>query len=290
MTRDAVCHLDGDWLPLAQARVPVLDRGFLFGDGVYEVVPVYARRPFRLAEHLARLRRSLRAVEIAEPLSDAGWAELIARLVRDNDPDDQCVYIQVTRGAAPRRDHAFPKGVAPTVFAYSFAFPHLSAELRARGAEAVTLPDQRWLRGHIKSVSLLGNVLARQASAAQGAHETVLIRDGWLTEASASNVWVVRGGVLLCPPMDQLKLEGVRVALFDELAAACGVALHRRAIAEWELRCADELLLSSATKEVLAVTRLDGRAVGDGRPGPVGQALYAAYQAAKGAGAAEASA
>ena len=281
--REPVCYLDGAWLPLAQARVPVMDRGFLFGDGVYEVVPAYDRRPLRLADHLARLHRSLRAIGLADPLGDAAGSALIARLLRDNDPADQCVYLQVTRGVAPRRDHAFPAGVTPTVFGYSFAFPHLPQDLRERGVHAVTLPDRRWSLGNVKSISLLGSVLARQASAEVDAQETVLVRDGWLTEASASNVWVVRAGALLCPPMDALKLEGVRVALFDELAAACGVALQRRPVAEWELRCADEVLLSSATKEVLAVTRLDGRPVGDGRPGPVYRALYGAYQAAKAA-------
>ena len=287
---EPICHLDGVWLPLAEARVPVLDRGFLFGDGVYEVIPVYARRAFRLAEHLARLRRSLRAVGIVDPLAEADWTELVRRLVDANDPDDQCVYLQVTRGAAPRRDHAFPANVAPTLFGYSYAYPHLPLSLRESGVDAITLPDRRWLHGQIKSTSLLGAVLARQASVEAGALETILVRDGWLTEASASNVWVVRHGALLCPPSDERKLEGVRVALFDELAQAAGLALQRRDIAEWELRCADELLLSSATKEVLAVTRLDGRAVGDGRPGPVCRALYAAYQSAKQTGAAAATA
>ena len=285
--RDSLCHLDGAWLPLREARVPVMDRGFLFGDGVYEVIPVYARRPFRLAEHLARLRRSLRAVAIPDPLAEGDWAALVARLVDANDPADQCIYLQVTRGAAPVRDHAFPAAtVAPTVFGYSFAFPHVPAPRRAAGVDAITLPDRRWLRGQIKSTSLLGAVLARQASAELDAQETILIRDGWLTEASASNVWVVRHGKLLCPPMDERKLEGVRVGLFEELAQAAGIALVQREIAEWELRCADEVLLSSATKEVLAVARLDGRAVGEGRPGPVYRALHAAYQAAKQAAAA----
>ncbi len=284
--REPLCHLDGAWLPLREARVPVMDRGFLFGDGVYEVIPVYARRPFRLAEHLARLRRSLRAIDIPDPLAEGDWAALVARLVDAHDPADQCVYLQVTRGTAAVRDHAFPAEVTPTVFGYSFAFPHVAMARREVGVDAITLPDRRWLRGQIKSTSLLGAVLARQASAEVDAQETILIRDGWLTEASASNVWVVRHGTLLCPPMDERKLEGVRVGLFEELAQAAGIALQQREIAEWELRCADEVLLSSATKEVLAVARLDGRAVGEGRPGPVYRALYAAYQAAKQAAAA----
>ena len=279
--RESICHLNGAYLPLDEARVPVLDRGFIFGDGVYEVVPAYGRVPFCLDEHIARLGRSLGAIGMRDPLGHEAWAALVARLLAGNDPADQCVYIQVTRGVA-RRDHAFPKDApSPTVFAYSFPFPHVPQALREQGAACITLPDTRWLRAHIKSIALLGNVLARQASAELGAQETILIRDGWLTEASASNVWLVRHGRLACPPMDNLKLEGVRVGLMDELAQAAGIPLERRPVAEWELRCADEILLSSATKEILAVTTLDGRAVATGKPGPVYTALQTAYQAAK---------
>ncbi|NNM63469.1 MAG: D-amino acid aminotransferase [Burkholderiales bacterium] len=281
--RESICHLNGAYLPLDEARVPVLDRGFIFGDGVYEVVPAYGRVPFCLDEHIARLGRSLGAIGMRDPLGHGAWAALVARLLADNDPADQCVYIQVTRGVA-RRDHAFPKDTPPTVFAYSFPFPHVPQDLRVQGAACITLPDTRWLRAQIKSIALLGNVLARQASAEMGAQETILVRDGWLTEASASNVWVVRHGRLACPPMDNLKLAGIRVDLMDALAATAGVPLERRPVAEWELRCADEILLTSATKEVLAVTTLDERAVGRGKPGPVYAALYAAYQGAKHSG------
>jgi D-alanine transaminase len=278
--RPSICHLNGAYLPLDEARVPVLDRGFIFGDGVYEVVPAYGRVPFRFSEHIARLGRSLGEIGMADPLGAQAWADIVQRLLVENDPADQCIYIQVTRGVA-RRDHAFPQDTPPTVFAYSFAFPHVSETLRTQGAACITLPDTRWLRAHIKSIALLGNVLARQASAEMGAQETILVRDGWLTEASASNVWVVRNGRLACPPMDNLKLAGIRVGLMDALAAQAGVPLDRRPVAEWELRCADEVLLTSATKEVLAVTQLDGHQVGAGQPGQVYAALYAAYQAAK---------
>ncbi len=277
---DSQCYLNGTFQPLSECRVSVLDRGFIFGDGVYEVIPVYGRRLFEVDAHLARLQRSLAAVGMTNPMAAGDWLALIREIVARNDPDDQCVYLQVTRGVA-RRDHAFPKGVEPTVFLMSFAFPHLSAEQRQNGLVCITLPDQRWRMAHIKSTSLLGNVLARQASVEAGAAETLLIRDGWLTEASASNVWVVRNGALAAPARDHDKLEGIRVGLIERLANHVGLPLRFRGVAEWELRAADEILLSSATKEVVAVTQLDGRPVGDGAPGPVYRALYAAYQEAK---------
>ncbi len=274
------CYLDGEFQPLLECRVSVLDRGFLFGDGIYEVIPVYGRRLFRADAHLARLARSLHAVGMANPCDDGEWLRLVREIVARNNPDDQCVYIQVTRGVA-KRDHAFPRGVEPTVFMMSFPFPHLPREQRERGVACVTTPDLRWRNGHIKSTSLLGNVLTRQLSADVGATETILIRDGLLTEASASNVWVVRNGTLSGPLRDHDKLEGVRVGLIEALCAEIGQKLAFRPVAEWELRCADEILLSSATKEIVAVTQLDGRPVGSGKPGPVGIALHAAYQQAK---------
>lgn len=274
------CYLNGTFQPLTQCQVSVLDRGFIFGDGVYEVIPVYGRRVFRAQDHLARLSRSLSAVGIKSPQQAADWLSLVRELVARNAPDDQCIYIQVTRGVA-RRDHAFPHGVEPTVFMMSFPFPHLSMERRSQGLVCITAPDLRWRNAHIKSISLLGNVLARQLSVENDASETILIRDGLLTEASASNVWLVRNGRLAAPQRDHDKLEGIRVSLLEELTAELGVALEFRPVAEWELRCADEILLTSATKEVVSVTTLDGESVGAGRPGPVGQSLYQAYQEAK---------
>ncbi|CUB00832.1 D-amino acid aminotransferase [Thiomonas bhubaneswarensis] len=274
------CYLNGTFQPLAQCQVSVLDRGFIFGDGVYEVIPVYGRRVFRVQEHLARLSRSLAAVGIKSPEQAGDWLSLVRELVARNAPDDQCVYIQVTRGVA-KRDHAFPRGVEPTVFMMSFPFPHLQTEKRSQGLACITAPDLRWRNAHIKSISLLGNVLARQLSVENDAAETLLIRDGYLTEASASNVWIVRNGRLAAPPRDHDKLEGIRVGLLEELAAETGIALEFRPVAEWELRCADEILLTSATKEVVSVTTLDGRSVASGRPGTIGQSLYLAYQEAK---------
>ncbi|MDE2176224.1 MAG: D-amino acid aminotransferase [Betaproteobacteria bacterium] len=279
-TDQSECYLNGVFQPLAQCQVSVLDRGFIFGDGVYEVIPVYGRRVFRADDHLARLARSLDAVGIKNPSHANDWLALVRELIARNAPDDQCIYIQVTRGVA-KRDHAFPQGVEPTVFMMSFPFPHVPEQKRAQGVACITAPDLRWRNAHIKSISLLGNVLARQLSVESNATETILIRDGLLTEASASNVWLARNGRLAAPLRDHDKLEGIRVGLLQELCGEIGVKLEFRPISEWELRCADEILLTSATKEVLSVATLDGKAVGQGKPGPVATALYSAYQEAK---------
>ena len=281
---DTLCHLNGRTLPLCNAQVSVLDRGFLFGDGIYEVVPVYARRLFRFDEHMARLSRNLAKLRMANPHERDGWLALVRELVAAQPAEDQLVYIQVTRGVA-LRDHVMPEGIAPTVFAMTSAMKPLSADMRHQGVACVTARDFRWERGDIKSISLLGNVLARQISADHGAVETILFRDGWLTEAAASNVWVVHEGALLGPPKSEHVLEGIRYELLAELCDEEGIAFNLRPIAEADVRAADELLLSSATKEVLPVTRLDGEAVGHGalrgKPGPVYARLYQAYQRAK---------
>jgi len=273
--------LNGEWVPLDEARVPVLDRGFIFGDGVYEVVPVYGGRKFRWAQHLARLQRSLAAVSIRNPHDDARWTQLVDGLVARHPWTDQFVYLQITRGVA-RRDHAFPPSeVVPTVFAMASELVVPTAAQREQGVAAVTLPDERWLHCDIKTTSLLGNVLARQAAVSAGAAECVMFRDGFLTEGAASNVWVVRNGTLFGPPKDNLVLEGIRYGLIAELAPDAGVPLEIRRILREEVHAADELMMSSATKELLPITRLDGGPVGNGRPGPVFAALYAAYQRAK---------
>jgi D-alanine transaminase len=280
MSANQTVFLNGEFLPLEQARVPVLDRGFIFGDGIYEVVPSYGGRLFRWPQHLARLKRSLAAIRIDNPRDDAGWTALVQELVDRHPWTDQFIYLQVTRGVA-RRDHAFPAGVAPTVFAMASELVPVPAAQRENGVAAVTLPDERWLHCDIKSVSLLGNVLARQAAVDAGAVECVMFRDGFLTEGSASNVWVVRNGTVLGAPRDNRILEGIRVGLIDELCASCGMPSETRPVLREEVLAADELLLSSATKEVLAITTLDGKPVGDGRPGQVYRALHAAYQTAK---------
>ncbi|HET9700792.1 MAG TPA: D-amino acid aminotransferase, partial [Burkholderiales bacterium] len=270
-------YLNGEFMPLEEARIPVLDRGFIFGDGVYEVIPVYSRHPFRLAEHLRRLQHSLDAVRIPNPHSDADWARLIGQVIARNEPEDQGVYLQVTRGVA-RRDHAFPKGVAPTVFVMSNPLVTPPAEQVTNGVPVISASDYRWLRCDIKSVALLANCLLRQLAVDAGAVETVLIRDGFVTEGSASNLLLVKDGVLLAPPKNHLMLPGITYDVVLELAADHGVPHEVREVTELELRAADELMLTSSTKEVLAITSLDGRPVGNGRPGPVFAKLHRLYQ------------
>ncbi|EHR73276.1 branched-chain amino acid aminotransferase/4-amino-4-deoxychorismate lyase [Burkholderiales bacterium JOSHI_001] len=281
---DTLCHLNGRLLPLNQAQVSVLDRGFIFGDGIYEVVPVYGRRLFRFDEHMARLERNLAKVRIANPHGAEAWLKLMRELVAAQPAEDQLLYLQVTRGVA-LRDHVMPEGLAPTVFAMTSPMRPPTAEQRHHGVACVTARDFRWERGDIKSVSLLGNVLARQISADHGAAETVMFRDGWLTEGSGSNVWIAHEGALLGPPMNEHVLQGIRVDLLAELCEEEGIAYNLRPISEADVRAADEVILSSATKEVLPVTKLDSEHVGHGalrgKPGPVYARLYAAYQRAK---------
>ncbi len=283
---DALCYLNGDYTPLNLAKVSVLDRGFLFGDGIYEVVPVYARSVFRFDEHMARLDHSLAKVRIANPHTTADWLERCRKLIDAHPAGDQLLYLQVTRGVA-LRDHVMPTDIEPTVFIMTSAMKPPSAEQRHRGVACTTARDFRWERGDIKSISLLGNVLARQMSADHGAVETIMFRDGFLTEAASCNVWVVHEGALLGPPKSEHLLEGIRFELIRELCEEEGIAFNLRPISEGEVVAADELMLSSATKEVLPVTTLDGESVGHGalrgKPGPVYARLYAAYQRAKAA-------
>ncbi len=277
---EQIVYLNGQWMPLSEARIPVLDRGFIFGDGIYEVVPVYGGKPFRLTQHLQRMTRSLAAIGMDNPLDDKGWRELIGDLVGRHSWTDQFVYMQITRGVA-RRDHAFPKGATPTVFAMTSEFIAPSEAQRSQGVAAICAADERWLHCDIKSVSLLGNVLAKQAAVEAGAAECLMFRDGILTEGSSSNIWVVRDGRVLGSPVNHLVLEGIRVGLLGELCKASGIDWELRRITREEVLSADELMLTSATREVLPITRLDGAPVGAGKPGPVYHRLFEAYQAAK---------
>jgi D-alanine transaminase len=272
------CYLNGEFLPLEEARIPVLDRGFIFGDGVYEVVPVYGRRPYRIASHLARLGRSLAAVRIANLYTPERWEALITELVARQPPDDQSVYLQVTRGVA-RRDHAFPRDVVPTVFMMSNPLVRPARELVEQGVRAVTATDNRWYRCDIKSTSLLPNVLLRQFAVDHGAAEVVLLRNGYLTEGSASNLFIVRNGVVATPAVSHLILAGITYDAVVELARAGGLTVEQRDVPEAEVRTADEIWLTSSTRELLAITTLDGQPVGDGRPGPMFRRVYDLLQA-----------
>jgi D-alanine transaminase len=269
--------LNGKFLPIEEARVPVLDRGFIFGDGVYELVPVYSRVPFRLEEHLTRLERSLAETRIRNPYSRAEWRDIIVQLVAKQPFEDQGVYFQVTRGVA-KRDHAFPKDAVPTVFIMANPLVNPPREMVERGAEAISAQDNRWHRCDIKSISLIGNILLRQLSADAGAVETILFRDGVLTEAAACNVFVVRNGVVQCPPKSNLILPGITYDVVLELAQAAQIPVEIRNLSEAETRGAGEIWVTSSSKEVLAIVKLDGKTIGDGRPGPVFRRMHALYQ------------
>jgi D-alanine transaminase len=274
-----IAWLNGEFLPLAAARISPLDRGFLFADAVYEVIAVYGGRPLLLDAHLARLERSLRELEIANPLDADDWRTTIAGLVARNGGGDMGVYLQVTRGADAGRDHAFPQGVSPTVFA--MASPLAPATLATAGVRAITGPDPRWARCDIKSTALLANVLLRQAAAAAGAGEYLMLRDGFVTEGSGSSVVIVESGVLVARPDGPEVLPGTTLRLVREVAAACGFGYREEAISEPRLRAADEVWITAALRGVAPVTHIDGRPVGHGTPGPVWRAVAEAYERRK---------
>jgi D-alanine transaminase len=272
--------LNGSFLPLEQAKVSPLDRGFLFGDGIYEVIPSYRGVPFLLEAHLARLRRSLSEIRLPDPMGEVGWREMLGQLLALNPGGDRGIYLQVTRGAAPR-DHAFPAATEATVFAMVNPIQPPRPELAEQGVGAILLPDERWGRCDIKAVALLANVLARQTAFEQGATEAILLREGRLTEGAASNVFVVRGGVVRTPPLDRGILPGVTRRFVLDLLEGQSRPVFEEAISESDLRTADEIWLTSSTKEILAVTRLDGQPVGSGRPGPVWRETMDLYQRVK---------
>ena len=284
------CYLNGEFSTIDKANISVMDRGFIFGDGIYEVVPVYGGRPFRFAEHMGRLERSLAEIRIPNLLSRDAWRDLVGQLVERHAKSlgqavsslNQLIYIQVTRGVA-MRDHAMPADIKPTVFAMVNSLKAVPAADLENGVQCVSEEDFRWKKAHIKSTSLLGAVLSRQISADVGATETIMFREGYLSEAAASNVWVVKDGKVFGPPKDNLVLEGIRYGLVAELCQQEGLSFELRRISQAEVLDADELMLSSATKELLPVTRLDERAVGSGKPGPVFKKLYDRYQQAKAA-------
>lgn len=272
-------YLNGEFLPISEAKISVLDRGFIFGDGVYEVIPVYSRQPFRLAEHLRRLNHSLESIRLVNPYSESEWTNILTELIVRNDSEDQYLYLHITRGVA-KRDHPFPKPpVSPTVFLMSNPLTTPAAELLQTGIAAITAADNRWLRCDIKAISLLPNVLLRQQAIDAGCAETVMIRDNeFLTEGSASNIFVVKNEVLLAPPKDNLMLPGITYDVILELAAVNNIPVQIRKILLNEVLMADELLLTSSTREVLAITRLDDKPVGNGKPGLMFARIYSLYQ------------
>jgi D-alanine transaminase len=271
--------LDGRLLPLEEARISPLDRGFLFGDGAYEVLPVYGGRAYRFEAHMARLECSLAEIRMPAPLDSAGWLRVFGRLVHGNGGGDLLLYVQVTRGVEPERNHVPQPATRPTIFASVQKLPLVAASAIESGVAAVTAADIRWSRCDIKSTSLLGNVLLRWLAADAGATETILHRDGMLTEGSASSVHVVRDGRILTPPQTNAILPGTTRGVIFELAEREGIPSERRAVTETELRAADELLIASAGGGILAVVTLDGRPVGAGRPGPVFRRIFAAFRA-----------
>jgi D-alanine transaminase len=272
-----ICYLNGDYLPLAEARVSPLDRAFLFGDAVYEVIPVYAARPFRLREHLDRLHRSVASIRMQAPLTHEQWAEVCRELIVRNSGGDQYLYIQVTRGAEYGRNHAWPEGLVATLFAFASPLEPLSADLLERGVAAITAPDTRWARRDIKSTALLANVLLKKLAADAGAYETIMLENGRLTEGSSTTVHTVKHGTIHTPPNGPHILPGTTRDVVTELAARLAIPSTSVNVSEAQLRAADEIWLAFSTRGLLAVTTLDGRTIGAGTPGPMFMRLHRAF-------------
>ena len=270
-------YLNGSFIPIEDARISVLDRGFIFGDGVYEVIPAYSHIPFRLAEHLRRLQKSLDGIQLRNPYTDIEWRKLLEQIIASNEGEDQSLYLHITRGVAPR-NHAFPKEVVPTIFIMSSPLIPTSKELIANGVSAITANDNRWSRCDIKAISLLPNVLLRQMASDSDAIETLLLRDGFLSEGSASNIFIVKNKILFVPPKSNLMLPGITYDVVLELAVKYQMPYEIKEISENELRSSDEILLTSSTKEIMSITLLDGKIIGSGKPGEVFVELYQHYQ------------
>lgn len=270
-------YLNGEFMPDTEAHIPVLDRGFIFGDGVYEVIPVYGGNLFRFREHLQRLQNSLDALKIRNPLSENEWQQALTELINHNDGGDLSLYLQITRGSA-ERDHAIPENSTPTVFAMCNKLKSLPIETIKNGVAAITLDDIRWQRCHIKAISLLPNVLLRQEALDRGAAEAILIRDGFATEGAASNLFAVINGVITTPPKSPLLLPGITRDLVLELVSNNNLPCQEKEISLEDLQQADEIWLTSSTKEILSVTQLNGKPVADGTPGPLYQRALALYQ------------
>ena len=270
-------YLNGEYLPLNEAKVSVLDRGFIFGDGVYEVIPSYGSKALRFKHHMQRLQNSLDAVRIENPLSNSQWQEIIDKLISDTDSQDQYIYLHITRGVASR-DHRFPEKTKPTVFVMSNVLHPVDSELLKTGVAAVTLDDIRWQYCNIKAIALLPNILLRQQAVDKGAVEAILIRNGNMTEGAASNVFIVKNGLIRTPPKDNKLLPGITRDLIVELAKSHNLPIEETAISEKEFLQADEIWLTSSTKEILPVTKINEQQVGNGKPGPIWTDMFQNYQ------------
>lgn len=274
---EAIVYLNGEFLPLSEAKVPVLDRGFIFGDGVYEVIPAYSRQLFRLEEHLQRLQNSLTAVRIANPYNELEWEQILYKLLEKNPAEDSSIYLQVTRGIA-KRDHAFPVNVKPTVFAMANPLVTTDEQSFNQGVAAITLDDIRWQYCNIKAITLLANILLRQTAIDEGAAEAILVRDGEVSEGAASNVFIVIDGVIKTPPKGARLLPGITRDLIVELARVQQLPIEEVNFSKTELMAASEVWVSSSTKEIMPVVKLNDKLIGNGQPGPVTRKVFGIFQ------------
>lgn len=270
-------YLNGEYLPLNEAKISVLDRGFIFGDGVYEVIPSYGSKALRFEHHMQRLQNSLDAVRIKNPLSNSQWKVIIDKLIADTDSEDQYIYLHITRGVASR-DHQFPDEVEPTVFVMSSILHAVRPELLKSGVSAITLDDIRWQYCNIKAIALLPNILLRQQAVDKGAIEAILIRNGNITEGAASNIFIVKNGTIKTPPKDNKLLPGITRDLIVEIAKKHNMPIEEISISEHEFLEADEIWLTSSTKEILPVTKINEHSVGKGQPGVIWHDMYQKYQ------------
>jgi D-alanine transaminase len=273
-----ISYLNGVFVPLREARISPLDRGFLYSDGVYELMPVYGGRPFRFEAHAERLTRSLAGIQMEDPHTRSEWRDLLSTLITRNGGGDQYVYWQVTRGAEFGRSHAPLPKIPRTVFAFCAPLPVTPAATLENGVQCVTAQDTRWAQCDIKSVSLLANILLRQQAIDANAAETILLKDGQLMEASSSAVHVVIDGVIVSPPNSRKILPGTTRSAMEEVATTAGCSYKSAPITEQQLRAADEVWISAATREVQPVTQIDGKPVGTGKPGPVWRRVHEQWQ------------
>ncbi len=273
MTTETV-YLNGQYLPFADAKISVMDRGFLFGDGVYEVIPAYAGKLFRLDDHLERLDNSLKSIRLQNPHTREQWRNLLTPLLKPG--IDQSVYLQITRGAAPKRDHAFPTDVSPTVFVMvSNINPHVDEN---NGLKAISLEDSRWKLCETKAITLLANVLLRQEAVEHGCAESILFKEGFLTEGAASNVFAVINGVLMTPPKSPAILPGITRDVILEIAEKNNIPHSQQAISKADILAASEIWITSSTREIIPIVELDGVKVGNGKPGSVWKSFFKLFQ------------